>query len=94
MPVSAKGYLVNLAIASIQVSQSVPSTVTLYVNGTPSQLSCTVSYSAPNCTDKVHKVPVDPSETFTVLATCAATNTENCAQGLQVAIDRLQLVTQ
>jgi hypothetical protein len=91
LPVSAKGLLGNLAVASEEdACCSVPSTVTLYVDGNATQLSCTVSYSNPNCSDSLHKIAGTPSDTFFVLATCVTTG-DNCAQGLQVTVDRMQL---
>ncbi len=94
MPVSAKGALANLAVASEQSSESVPTTVTLYLNGMPSQLSCAVSYASPNCIDRLHKIPVNVNDTFSVWATCSTNGSANCALGLQVTVDRLQFVNQ
>lgn len=95
MPVSSKGSLANLAVASEQTTYSVaPTTVTLYVNGTASPLSCAVSEASPSCIDRLHKIPVNVNDTFSVWATCSTNGSSNCAQGLQVTVDRLQFANQ
>jgi hypothetical protein len=68
LPISSSQVLSNLAVASTEVqnSQTVPSTITLYVDGTPTALTCTVSELAPNCHDNFHKIAVGPSSTFSV----------------------------
>ncbi len=90
LPVSFKGFLANLAVASQEPSSTVPTTVTLYVNGTATQLSCAVSQSTPNCRDGVHRVSVQPTDTFAVLATCVPPAIGNCATALQATVDRKQ----
>jgi hypothetical protein len=93
LPIAIKGYLGNLAVASTenQPPNNVPSTVTLYVNGNATDLSCTVDSSTPTCVDHIHKVSVGPQDSFALFATCNPTS--NCAQSLQVTVDRLQRVT-
>ena len=92
LPIGFRGYLANLAVASEESSSTVPTTITLYVNGNPTQLSCVVSESAPNCRDEVHRVAVQPSDTFAVFATCTPPPIGNCATGLQASVDRKQLL--
>lgn len=95
MPVSAKGSLANLAVASEQTTYTVaPTTVTVYVNGTASPLSCAVSEASTGCVDRLHKIPVNVNDTFSVWATCSTNGSSNCAQGLQVTVDRLQFANQ
>ena len=91
LPVSSNGYMANLAVVSEEGLQTNigPTTIALYVDGHPTLLTCTVTTSVPNCSDPTHKVSVNPSDTFNVIATCPP-NTNNCAQGLQVTLDRQQ----
>lgn len=92
IPVAGKGFLGNLAVVSAEVAppNTVPSTITLYVNGNATDLSCTVDYNTPNCTDTIHRVAITPQDTFAIFATCNPTS--NCAESLQVTVDRLQRV--
>jgi hypothetical protein len=95
MPVSVKGSLANLAVASEQTTYSVaPTTVTLYVNGAATPLSCAVSEASTGCVDRQHKIPVNVNDTFSVWATCSTDGSSNCAQGLLVTVDRLQSANQ
>lgn len=94
VPVSNNQYvgslvLGNLAVASEEPNgNSVPTTLTVYVNGKPTALSCTVSSSSPSCADRSNKVLVKAGQTFSVNATCNPGPTDNCAQGLQATVDR------
>jgi hypothetical protein len=89
LPVSFTGYLANLHVLSTEAFGSAPTTVTLYLNGNATSLSCTVSVSAPNCTDTVHRVSVQPTDAFNVQANCGPT-TGNCSLSLEVTVDRQQ----
>jgi hypothetical protein len=92
LPVATSGYLGNLAVVSErseEVSETIPITITLYVDGNPTAVACTVGPSVLDCADTDDKVAVSPSDTFAVIGTCPTKGTTICARGLQVTLDRL-----